>query len=41
MTDVVPIPGTIDDNSLSERRSGNLWMHLMRLARTGRTTRCR
>jgi adenosylmethionine-8-amino-7-oxononanoate aminotransferase len=35
MTDIAPISGTVDDNSLSERAQRNLWMHFTRLGAYG------
>jgi adenosylmethionine-8-amino-7-oxononanoate aminotransferase len=35
MTDIAPVSGTVDDNSLSERAQRNLWMHFTRLGAYG------
>ncbi|HEX3946268.1 MAG TPA: aspartate aminotransferase family protein [Acidimicrobiales bacterium] len=35
MSDIAPVSGTVDDNTLSERAQRNLWMHFTRLGSYG------
>ena len=35
MSDMAPVSGTVDDNSLSERAQRHLWMHFTRLGAYG------
>ena len=39
MSDMAPVSGTVDDNSLSERAQRHLWMHFTRLGRLRRPPR--